>query len=408
MKTRAVTLFGVALILAAAAYIFAMVEGGFLPWFVFSFFVTLFVYEIITFLAGFRQTSTTRILSARRLTAGQTLEVEIAVERNGIWPMFWLRVTDELPTRWVLQTEGSDVVTQPLWRHRLHTRYKVVGVQRGIYRIGATRVETGDLLGIVRCQRRDERRDEVLVYPRVVPVRGWASNSPEELGLRQPTRRRTNESTNVIGVRDYVPGDRLSRIHWPASARKGMLQAKEFELHVSSEILFVPDLSASSFKSTVSAAFELEMSIVASLLKQTYEMRRMFAATFHGSRLTQFSAGADEALFLRCMDELAVAVPDGHTEFPKSLVRIAQEASTGTTLVVVSPRLDREAAVAAEMVRRRSPVEWFVPMDHAALTDSERQGLKMLQAARVNVYLIGGIDQLGNLRRGGVQFATGR
>lgn len=408
MKRRATTLFGLSFVLFVSAYVFAMVQGGFLPWFVFYFVTTLLLYEIATFVIGVRYTVTSRHVSAKRLTAGQTLDVDIAVERRGLWPLFWLRVTDDLPPRWVFQTQGGEQVLQPLWARHMNFRYRVAGLQRGIYRIGNTKITTGDLLGIIQQQRMDERRDEILVYPRVVPVRGWAGNHPEELGLRQPTRRRTNESANVIGVRDYVPGDRLSRIHWPASARKGTLQAKEFELHVSSELMFVPDLAQSSFQIATPSTFELEMTIVASLIKHTYELRRMFGLTLHGAKLTQFPAGMDEALFMRSMAALAIANADCGVDFPNSLTRIAQETPRGATLVVVSPRLNREAAVAAELIRRRAQVEWFVPIDHTELTADERQGLKMLQAARVNVYLIGSPAQLGSLQRGGgMHHATG-
>lgn len=408
MKIRATTLFGLGFVLFAVSYGFAMVEGGFLPWFVFAFVLTVLAYEVTTFIVGLRFTVTHRSLSAKRLTAGQSLDVEVTVERRGVWPMFWLRVSDELPQRWVFQTQGVDQVLQPLWTQSMTFHYKVVGLQRGLYKIGNTRIETGDLLGIVQRERQDVRKDEIMVYPRVVPVRGWSGNHPEEKGLRQPTRRRTNESTNVIGVRDYVPGDRLSRIHWPASARKGTLQAKEFELHVSSELLFVPDLAKSSFQSATPSTFELEMTILASLLKHTYEVRRMFGLTLHAAKLTQFPTGMDEALFVRSMDALAVANPDGHTDFPSTLTRISQEAPLGTTLVVVSPRLDRAGAVAAEVARHRTQVEWFVPIDHGELTAGERDGLTMLQAARVNVYLIGSPEQLGTLQRGGgKQRATG-
>jgi uncharacterized protein (DUF58 family) len=408
MKMKTTTLFGLGIILFAAAYVFAMVQGGFLPWFVFTFVLVVFAYEVITFVVGVRFTRSDRQVSAKRLTAGQTLGIDIFMTRSGWWPMFWLRVTDELPSRWVFQRQGGDQVLQPLWARQMNFHYQVTGLQRGVYKIGSTTITTGDLLGIIQRDRKDVRKDEILVYPKVVPVRGWSGNHPEELGLRQPTRRRTNESSNVIGVRNYVPGDRLSRIHWPASARKGVLQAKEFELHVSSELMFVPDLAQSSFQNTSPATFELEMTIVASLIKYTYEVRRMFGFTMHGEKLVQFPAGMDEALFLRCMDVLATANPNGRTDFPSSMTRIAQEAPQGATLVVVSPKLSREAAVAAEVVRRRTQVEWFVPIDHGELSEAERQGLQMLQAARVNVYLIGSPDQLANLQRGGgIHRATG-
>lgn len=389
-------------------YAFAKIQGGFFPWFLFYFLCALAIYELITTTVGLRFVNTMRTLSAHRLSAGQALIINIQGERRGLWPLFWLRISEDLPERWLFHVQGADTVLQPLWKRDFSLTYKINGVQRGLYVVGNTTVETGDLLGLVKSQWVEKRREEVLVYPSVYPVRGWSGYQPEELGLRHPTRRRAEESTNVLGVREYIPGDRLSRIHWPASARRGALQAKEFELHVSSEMMFIPDLAQSSFRGANQALFELEMSMTASLMKHAYELHRMFAATLHGKQLTKFPTGCDEALFLRCMEALALADADGSVSFEKSLVRIAQETPMGTTLVVVSPRLDRDVAVAADIVRQRAQVEWFVPVpaEQGELTESQRQGLSMLQSARVNVYLIGSAEQLSSLKRGGGKRVT--
>ncbi len=404
MRRRTLFLLVISSVTLFASYAFAQIQGGFLPWFLFYFLCSLFIYEVITYAVGVQFVSTERKLSATRLSAGQTLAIQVYGKRTGLWPLFWLRVSEDLPQRWQLQAEGADTVLQPLWKREFSLTYQVRGVQRGLYVVGDTYLETGDLLGLVRCGRREKRKAEVLVYPKVVPVSGWTGYQPEELGLRHPTRRRAEESTNVLGVRDYVPGDRLSRIHWPASARKGTLQAKEFELHVASELMFVPDLTKSSFRGQDPALFELEMTIVASLMKHAYDLHRTFGATLYGKQLTTFPTGCDEALFLRCMEALALADADGTVDFAQSLVRIAQETPLGTTLVVASPRLDKDVAVAAELVRRKAQVEWFIPVSAGGeLGDEQRKGLAMLQAARVNVYLIGSEDQLGALKRGGVQ-----
>jgi uncharacterized protein (DUF58 family) len=405
MRMRTLSLLVISGVTLFSSYAFAKVQGEFLPWFLFYFLCSVFIYEVISYAVGVRYVSTERKLSATRLSAGQTLTIHVVGKRTGIWPLFWIRVNEDLPQRWLFQTQGADTVLQPLWKREFSLTYQIRGVQRGLYVIGDTHVETGDLLGLIRRGRTERRKTEVLVYPRVVPVAGWTGYQPEELGLRHPTRRRAEESSNVIGVRDYVPGDRLSRIHWPASARRGALQAKEFELHVASELLFIPDLSASSFRGNDPALFELEMTIVASLMKHVYDSHRPFGATLHGKQLVTFPTGCDEALFLRCMEALALAEADGSVDFAQSLIRIAQETPLGTTLVVVSPRLDRDIAVAAEIVRRKGPVEWFVPVsaDAGELRDEQRQGLAMLQAARVNTYLIGSEDHLGALKRGGSQ-----
>ncbi len=64
-----------------------------------------------------------------------------------------------------------------------------------------------------------------------------------DLSGGEARHRRTYQLTsNVAGVRDYVHGDSLNRIHWPSSARAGRLIAKEFELDPTADIWLYLDL----------------------------------------------------------------------------------------------------------------------------------------------------------------------
>lgn len=406
MTLRRAGLWGLALIGLVVAFVFAKVEGGFIAWFIFSFLFVICLYELFTALTGLRFVSCDRKISATRISAGQSLLIQIDVRRRGWWPVFWLRVQDDLPRRWALAVQGGDRVLLPLWAREFQFSYRINNVQRGVYRIGDTSLQSGDLLGLMTQQRVYDRSDSVIVYPRVVPVRGWANVHPEELGMRESTRRRSEESTNVLGVRDYVPGDRLSRIHWPATARWGALLAKEFEMHVSSELLFVPDVSAQSYQGLESGIFELAMTTVASLMKYVYERHRKFGLTMHGDTLQRFPAGSDEALFMHGLEALAMAGPNGKTPFSQSLLRIAQEAAAGTIVVAVSPRLDKQIVITAEQMRRRTPIEWFAPIVQNELTTEQRSSIHLLESMRVPVYPLRQSEQLSPLVRGGGQNAA--
>lgn len=396
--------FGMAAFVAACVavtFVFAQVQGGFFAWFLFAFVIVIAAYETATGWIGLHGVTSTRKLSATRLSAGQMLQIHVEINRKGWWPLFWLRVEDDLPQRFQLKVHGAQRVLLPLWLTRLEYAYRISGLQRGVYRIGDTTLETGDMLGILSRKRHYHRSDVVTVYPRVVPVRGWTGVQPEELGLHEATRRRSDESTTVLGVRDYVPGDRLSRIHWRATARRGTLLAKEFEMYVSSELVFVPDLSQETYRGLDGNVFELVMTTTASLLKFAYERRRKFGMLLVGRSARTFAAGTDEALFMRCMEELAMASPDAPRGFPEILKRAAQEVPMGSMLVVVSPQLTRASVVAAEQIRRRTPIEWFAPLVQNELTVEQRQSVQALHSIRISSYPIRVAEQLSQLKRGG-------
>src|SRR5690606_10053746 len=72
-------------------------------------------------------------------------------------------------------------------------------------------------------------------------------------------------TTQINGIRDYVYGDRLSRIHWNATARTGKWKSKEFERESLPKMVVILDGNRSSYHSD--EQFELGVSAAASVLK---------------------------------------------------------------------------------------------------------------------------------------------
>src|SRR5699024_3733360 len=54
-------------------------------------------------------------------------------------------------------------------------------------------------------------------------------NSVREMGEEVASTIPTDRSSYISGVRQYVPGDRLSSIHWKQSAKQDALMTKEFD-----------------------------------------------------------------------------------------------------------------------------------------------------------------------------------
>jgi uncharacterized protein (DUF58 family) len=99
--------------------------------------------------------------------------------------------------------------------------------RRGRHRLGGVRVTTRFPFGIFLKAGQVTLREEVLVYPALVPM------SPQrlrELGGSgaAPTRRR-GRGTDLHNLRDYRAGDDPRLIHWKSSAKTGALTVRELE-----------------------------------------------------------------------------------------------------------------------------------------------------------------------------------
>ncbi len=88
-----------------------------------------------------------------------------------------------------------------------------------------------DVLGIWSFRKRMKKKAEILIFPKTYPivteVTVQTSNFSLE-GERFSEEVSGDDPSELFALRDYQPGDRMARIHWKLSARKGEWYVKEF------------------------------------------------------------------------------------------------------------------------------------------------------------------------------------
>jgi len=117
--------------------------------------------------------------------------------------------------------------------------------RRGGFPVGPTTLTVSDPLGLFRIRRRFNAERTLIVLPMVFPIREFLA-PPGFLPGGQVIRRKTSDVTpHAAGVRSYVAGDPMKRIHWPTSARRGQLMVKEFEQDPQAEVWIFLDAQES-------------------------------------------------------------------------------------------------------------------------------------------------------------------
>jgi uncharacterized repeat protein (TIGR01451 family) len=167
---------------------------------------------------------------------GDTVAMQLTVRNEGSLPVPWVLVEDLLPRHSLdprfprLRIKGKRLRIAMLRAGReLQIKYRIECLQRGYFQVGPLTLETGDLFGLHRRFRVLTAPAFVLVYPRVVPLVGYELASRRPIGDVRLTHRLYEDPTRIAGVRQYQPGDPLSRVHWKATARTGLLHSKVHE-----------------------------------------------------------------------------------------------------------------------------------------------------------------------------------
>ncbi len=393
------------LLLLGAAFIFGKVQGGFVSWFLFYAFLTVVLYEIAVFLFGLYRVNVTREFSRTRLNAGEELEVRIRVRRPGRFPFAWLWVDDHVPETVKALPRAGGKLLVPWFNSEIVYTYTCGPLPRGRHRWQRVTAQAGDVYGLVRREKKLDVTGDVLVYPTVRDITAWHTLNEQHTGTDFSQNRITEEATSVIGVRDYVHGDRLSRIHWKASAKGNGLKTKEFEFETSHHLMFFLDRCTAHYGAEQHPQFERAVSLVASLSR--YALNRTYATGLvsYGKEKFVMPPARYPHTLPKIYEHLAEVRADGRFPFDKVLLWETVDLPYGTTVVGVTPLLHRPLVEAVYHLReRRVKVELFWVFSPSQLSGSEQSYVRSLGLLGVSVYRIDRERFEDILREGG---ATG-
>lgn len=181
----------------------------------------------------------TRQLRSNRSQVGKYAEETLTVENTAPLPKLWLEVRDfsDLPGHRVSRVlNWLPAHARRSWVTRTPCQ------RRGRFRLGPITLYAGDPFGLFVLRRDLELTGSIVVYPLTADLPAFAPRLGELSGGSLRSRRTHHITTNVAGVRDYVPGDSFGRIHWRSSARTGRLIVKEFELDPQADVWLFLDM----------------------------------------------------------------------------------------------------------------------------------------------------------------------
>ncbi|MEK4008577.1 DUF58 domain-containing protein [Paenibacillus sp. FSL M7-0896] len=249
---------------------YVLFQGGKTSFMLFIMVSVLFLYLFIGGLEGVRRARGARSFYSEQdkpdlLYAGGFLKVKLEVTIPGFLPLPYVVVREILKRHngesWVF--EESLI---PNMGGRGELLFQTPLLERGRYSFENTDILSEDIFGLMEHKGTFKAEGQFRVMPRAVVVPRWqlyerkARLSGPQVSLLQSRR----ETTQINGVRDYVYGDRLTRIHWNATAKTGEWKSKEFEHESVPRTILVLDGTSSGYYN--SAQFELAVSVTASLL----------------------------------------------------------------------------------------------------------------------------------------------
>lgn len=320
-----------------------------------------------------------RQFSEQRALFGEEITLSFSVENAKLLPLPWLEIEDTVPRsltftgRHLRVSIGSNtVVLESLfslrWYERVTRPYTVLCNARGVHMFGPTVLRSGDVFGFLNRQETLSNRQYLLIYPLAVPLTRFGLPSHYPFGDNRAPRRLLEDPSRVIGVRDYMYGDDLRRVHWKATARMMQLQSKVYQATTTyTLVLFLNVIS--------------QLDAWYSIRPELQELAICVTASVADWALNQGYAVGLYANTIMYMPEVGMSISTSHS--PSSL----REAPASTAAQKREGKEQQLEAVVADQLNRRRI--------HLPPASNEEQRKRIMEVlARIQSYFGSSIEDL--------------
>jgi uncharacterized protein (DUF58 family) len=352
----------------------------------------------------------------RRVSLGAESDVAITVHNTGARPVRLL-VTDDLPpilTR--LDGDVRELKIRP--GHAELATYRFRADRRGDEVFGDVHLRVMGPLGLAWRQRREPRADAVRVQPGVAELRRYRllglHNRLRDAGFRAVRQR--GEGGSFESLREYVRGDDPRSMDWKASARRGQMIVRQFQVEKRQNVMIAID-AGRLMTQKIGGQERLDYALTAALLLAD-------VAALHGDlvgllvfsdRVTQYLPPSKASL-----SRMADALGDVHAKmvepnYPAAFTYLAHQLRRRSLLVMFTDIIDARAssALVAHLGRaaeRHLPIAVAIrnPELEAAAALDARDEADVFRRAAAEELLQARAAALAAMQRSGVLVADTR
>lgn len=273
-----------------------------------------------------------RTFSVRQARYGEDIFVTYQFENRKFLPVPWLEMEDELSDRLELHSNGLFASYKPLrqifitsftlwYFQRVKRRYRLTATARGVWNFGPTYLRAGDPFGFLESEAQVTNRasdTSLVVLPLIAPLAKFGLPSKYPFGELHTRRQYLEDPSQVVGARDYQPGDPIRRLHWKATARSMTLQSKVYPPTTSHTLLLFIDINTTPNSALGIDPTLLELGIAAAASVATWATEHRFAVGLMSNSLP--SASFDSAVATYEDARASMRVPPG--SHPAQLARL--------------------------------------------------------------------------------------
>ncbi|HSL46952.1 MAG TPA: DUF58 domain-containing protein [Anaerolineales bacterium] len=337
--------------------------------------VLLIVIAWLLTIPALRGIQVERTARSMRAGVGDIFEEHFEISNASNLPKLWLEVANESP---MPHATGSRIITFLRGKQKRIYTSRTWLTSRGGFPLGPTTITSGDPFGIFRVSKNCPATSSLMVLPMIFPIAEFLTPPGLLPGGKAIRRKSLDVTPHASGVREYVAGDPMKRIHWPTSIRRGQLMVKEFEQDPQAEVwLFLDTHKNAHIAKTGEEAesypiddllllrrrqvklspstLEYSISITASLAHYFIEQKRAVGLVSASEKSFKvIPAERSERQEAKILEELAFVQAESTYTLPGLVTAQMGQLPQGSSAILVTPMIWPELLIGVDSLQRRN------------------------------------------------------
>jgi uncharacterized protein (DUF58 family) len=262
-----------------------------------------FALVVVLGLATGREPDVVVTVHLDRERALQHEEIEVRLAVTARVPVSRLQLFLRLPDGLVLE-RGDNPTALRLAEGETRELELVARAERwGAYRAGDVFVRASGPFGVFRYETRLDRGQPLKVYPSPEAVRELLRPLRTQVFAGNYVAREKGEGIEFADLRPFVPGDRIRRVNWRASARRGELWVNELHPERNSDVVLFLDSFAQARRGG-SGTLDLAVAAATGLAQRYLKDKDRVGFVSFGGALNWLLPGTGPVQLYRIIDSL--------------------------------------------------------------------------------------------------------
>jgi len=230
-------------------------------------------------------------------------DLEVTVEVTALQPVAHLEVELLLPRG--LKALGREESGRGGLRAGASRRFRVKlrCLRWGGRLVGTVLVRARDPLGFFNYEDEARQLLPLRVYPRAEALRRLLKPADTQVFAGNEVSRRSGEGIEFADIRAFVPGDRVRRINWRATARRGALHVNEMRPERNADVVIFLD-TFSELREGAESSLDLAVRAATALAHAYLERRDRVGVIGFGGTLRWLRPEMGERQLYRILDAL--------------------------------------------------------------------------------------------------------